>query len=188
MRELAFFRHGQTAGNREGRYVGRTDEGLCPEGREALGDALPPDVDFLYISPMRRCQETAAILYPDLTPTAVLNFRECDFGAFEYKTHVELAADPQYQIWIDSDGSLPFPSGEGRDAFRARCCTAFSALLADPRSDEKRLALVIHGGTIMAILEKFALPRRDYFDYQVKNGRGYLCCEQDGVLQILTRF
>ena len=30
-------------------------------------------------------------------------------------------------------------------------------------------AFVVHGGTIMAILEEYALPRRDYFDWQIPN-------------------
>ena len=29
-------RHGKTAGNLKGAYVGRTDEALCEQGREAL--------------------------------------------------------------------------------------------------------------------------------------------------------
>ena len=33
--------------------------------------------------------------------------------------------------------------------------------------------MVIHGGTIMSILDGFAVPHRDYFDWQVKNLEGY---------------
>ena len=53
-------RHGQTQGNLERRYIGSTDQPLCPAGREALGP-LPP-VDRVYASPLRRCRETAALL------------------------------------------------------------------------------------------------------------------------------
>ena len=35
-------------------------------------------------------------------------------------------------------------------------------------------ALIGHGGTIMAIMERFAMPRRGYFDYQVGNGEGFV--------------
>ena len=34
-------------------------------------------------------------------------------------------------------------------------------------------AMVVHGGTIMAILSKWAMPHQDYFHWQVKNGCGY---------------
>ena len=40
---ILFIRHGQTQGNLERRYIGSTDQPLCPEGREALaGRQLPP--------------------------------------------------------------------------------------------------------------------------------------------------
>lgn len=52
--KLYFIRHGQTAGNREGRYVGRTDEPLLPESIEALKQENMPPVDMVITSPMRR--------------------------------------------------------------------------------------------------------------------------------------
>ena len=183
MREFVFLRHGATAGNWEGRYVGRTDEALSPQGRAALEGLSPPPAGRLYVSPMRRCRETAALLYPGLEPISVAGFRECDFGDFEYKNHRELAADPRYQAWIDSGGALPFPGGESREEFCARCRAAFLPLLEGDWAG--RAALVVHGGTIMAVLSGFALPRRDYFDYQVKNGRGYLCRLEGGGLRVL---
>ena len=36
-------------------------------------------------------------------------------------------------------------------------------------------AFVVHGGTIMSILEKYAVPRRDYFGWHCENGCGYIC-------------
>ena len=182
MREFLFFRHGLTPGNAQGRYVGRTDESLSPQGRSALSPCRWK-VDVLYTSPMRRCLESAQVICPGLAPIVVPDFRECDFGAFEYRNHVELGDDPRYQAWIDSGGRLPFPEGENSEAFRARCRSAFQPLLED--STGRRAALVVHGGTIMAILSGFALPRRDYFDYQVKNGRGYRCGVENGGLRVI---
>jgi len=34
--------------------------------------------------------------------------------------------------------------------------------------------LVADGGTLMAIMEKHAQPAGSYFDFQVKNGEGFL--------------
>lgn len=33
--------------------------------------------------------------------------------------------------------------------------------------------MVVHGGTIMSILDAFAVPSRNYFDWQVQNLEGY---------------
>lgn len=43
---------------------------------------------------------------------------ECDFGEFENKNYKELSGNQDYQRWIDSNGTLPFPGGESREAFK----------------------------------------------------------------------
>ena len=154
-------RHGQTRGNLERRYIGSTDEPLCPQGREALAGAwapeadrvyvspppirrlpdrlleavnavrlpqralapggdsqLPlcpqgrealagawaPEADRVYVSPMARCRETAALLYPGVAQEVVPGFRETDFGSFEGHTYEELKGDPAYRAWLDGAG------------------------------------------------------------------------------------
>ena len=57
-------RHGATLGNKAGRYIGITDEGLSEEGKTALLQADYPYPSRLYASPMKRCLETAGILFP----------------------------------------------------------------------------------------------------------------------------
>ena len=166
-------RHGQTQGNLEHRYIGcRTDDPLCAAGREALRLGRYPPASRVFASTMRRCIETAAILYPGIQAELVPDFRECDFGAFEGKHYTELSGRSDYQAWIKSGGALPFPGGESRDAFAARCVRAFEHLR--DQAFQEDCALIVHGGTIMAIMERFALPRRGYFDYQVSNGEGFV--------------
>ena len=172
-------RHGQTQGNIERRYIGcRTDEPLCTRGRENLKLRDYPKVQRVFVSPMLRCRETAAILYPDIRPEVVEDFRECDFGAFENKSYQELSGRPDYQAWIDSLGEAPFPGGESRAAFAARCADAFEALTK--RGIDEDCALIVHGGTIMAIMERYAVPKGSYYDFQVKNGDGYALFDNGG--------
>ncbi len=177
MKEVILIRHGMTAGNREHRYVGTTDELLCEEGLLQLQEKQFPEADentLILSSPMKRCLETARRIWPGCTPVVVEDFRECDFGRFEYKNYSELSNDPAYQAWIDSGGTLPFPEGESPDAFRERCCCAFRNVMEHYR-DTSRLILSVHGGTIMAILSAYAWPRRDYFDWQAGSLEGYRC-------------
>ena len=49
------------------------------------------------------------------------------------------------------------------------------------RSHVAEAALVIHGGTIMNIMEKYALPKKEFYEWHVGNGCGYLV-ELDPVL------
>ena len=171
-------RHGQTQGNIERRYIGcRTDEPLCEAGVAALRARSYPAVKRVFVSPMRRCLETAAIICPGIEPEIVGDFRECDFGAFEGMNYAELNGRADYQAWIDSGGELPFPGGESRAEFAGRCLRAFEALRA--RGLHEDCALVVHGGTVMAVMEKYARPAGGYFDFQVKCGAGF-ALEEDG--------
>lgn len=195
MVELLLIRHGKTAGNLLGRYIGsRTDEPLCDEGREGLAGKKMPEVKLLYVSPMKRCMETAEILWPEFDQNQmqkVTDLRECDFGDFENKNYKELSGNADYQAWIDSNGTLPFPKGESMDAFKSRCRKAFAQIVEEVSVEEQkwkdfgetgtfRAGIVVHGGTIMAILEQYGYPKRAYFDYQVKNGCGYKLTPVEG--------
>lgn len=195
MAELILIRHGKTAGNLLGRYIGsRTDESLCDEGREELAGKQLPEVERLYVSPMKRCVETAEILWPGFDRKKmqkVTDLRECDFGDFENKNYKELSGNGDYQAWIDSNGTLPFPNGESMDAFKSRCLEAFARIVEEVSGAEQewiasgktgifRAGIVVHGGTIMAILEQYGYPKAAYFDYQVKNGCGYRLTPVEG--------
>ena len=174
MIELYLVRHGHTPGNELGRYVGTTDESLSPAGRAALRRYRCPEVEAVYASPMRRCVQTAGILWPGVPVYFIEKLRECDFGEFENKNYLERAENPAYQAGVDSGGSLPFPGGESGADFRTRCREGFvEALKEIQRTKKRRAAFVVHGGTIMSILEAYAVPRHDFYHWQVKNGKGF---------------
>ena len=201
MKRLLLIRHGLTAGNREGRYIGGTDEPLCPGGASALPRGRLDGVSFLILSPMIRALQTACILCGCAPAETALpragdeilrllkrdgrtvlvcpGLREIDFGKFEGKNWRELTDDPAYQAWIDSGGTLPFPGGESRAAFEARTLEAFTrAAEAFLCSDAEEGALIAHGGTLMSILGAAAYDpcggRTSYFDYQVPCGSGFV--------------
>lgn len=117
-------RHGVTKGNLEHRYVGSTEEVLLPEADEpllSLKKRLEKDgcrKPHLLVSPMLRCRQSAEILFPGEKQTVVEDFRECDFGTFEYKNYEELNGKADYQRFLDSMGEAPFPGGESKKEFR----------------------------------------------------------------------
>lgn len=181
---LALIRHGETQANKERRYLGKTDEALSESGIEILrsykAQNCYPDVKYLFASPMKRCMETAQILYSELCPVKISEWEEMDFGEFEYKNYEELKDDIRYQKWIDSGGSLDFPNGESREHFIMRCevglikmCDKLYQMAGTDINESIRAGVIVHGGTVMALLHSFS--GADYFDSQVANGRGYLC-------------
>ena len=83
-------RHGKTYGNTLGRYIGVTDEPLCEEGKKELEQRTMDTVELLFVSPLKRCLETADILYPYAKQVKIPEFAECNFGEFENKNYQEL--------------------------------------------------------------------------------------------------
>ena len=115
MIKIWLIRHGMTEGNRHQRYIGVTDEPLCPEGIERLKNITYPKPQAIFVSPLRRCQETAEILFPGQKVRIIDQLAECNFGEFENKNYKELSDDPRYQAWIDSNGIMAFPGGESKE-------------------------------------------------------------------------
>lgn len=177
--KIYLIRHSITEGNKKKRYIGRTDEPLCPEGtallKERLLRGIYPDADRIFVSPMRRCLETARILYPDRELTVIDELSECDFGSFENKNYEELKDTPEYQRWLESGGVMPFPGGESKEGFSKRSLAGFEKALklCGCKAQFSSLAFIVHGGTIMSIMEKYAVPKGTYYDFQIGNGEGY---------------
>lgn len=187
--KIVFIRHGKTAGNLEKRYIGSTDEPLCDEGIAELSEMCGIMADIVISSPMKRCIQTAELLFPHLTPLVVDDLRECCFGDFEGKNYGELNGNADYQAWIDSGGEMPFPNGESKADFTKRSDDAFvkaMEMLISQHGNELTAAFVVHGGTIMSVLSSFGEPKRDYYDYMCKNGGGYVCNYENGKITEVT--
>ena len=121
--KIHLLRHGMTAANREGRYIGRTDEPLSPEGLAALM-ALKDAYDYpgglrFFTSPAARCRQTLAVLYPGCEPETVEGLAECDFGRWEGKSIAELKGDEQFLRWMEGT-EKQIPGGESTEAFKAK--------------------------------------------------------------------
>ena len=184
---LLLIRHGKTIFNIEKRYMGQTDLELTGEGRDeiikifddksegpgaVLASFYEDGIPF-FSSPMKRCLGTAAVILPDMTPCVIPDLKEMDFGDFEGKTWAELEQRSDYRAFIESSGRIPPPNGEARADFIKRvwggvekCCEQILSKGCD------KGILVIHGGTIMALMSY--LDGGDYYDYLPANGHGYL--------------
>ena len=99
--------------------------------------------------------------------------KETDFGSFEYHNYNELKDDPAYQAWIDSGGLSDYPGGEPGHVFRDRTRNAFFHCIEDAEAaGAKRIAVVCHGGVIMAILSGI-MGENTFYDWQTENGNGF---------------
>ncbi len=178
MMRVYLIRHGLTAGNLSRRYIGRTDEPLCPAGITALKAAGTfPAIDQVYVSPMERARESAAILFPLALQQPWPGLQEMDFGCFENRSATQMEQDSAYRAWVDRGCMDACPGGEALSAFQQRCRTAFlSAIQQAAGQVSEKTVFVIHGGTIMSILSGFAIPKRDYFSWHCQNGGCWRAC------------
>ena len=176
---LFLIRHGITQGNLEGRYIGKTDLPLCDEGYSAISrmaqDELYPDVQKVYSSPLKRCIETADIIYPDRYVKRIEDIAECNFGEFENKTADELINVPEYKDWLKGGFDACAPSGESFGDFTLRCLNGLEEIFKDMIHDQvTRAAVITHGGVIMNLLSNYGLPKCNPSDFALKQGEGYM--------------
>lgn len=188
--EVIFIRHLPTPGNEKKQYIGRTDEVLSSGAvtsfhkkremylksqKEGKYPPFYPPAEMIVASPMKRCVQTAELIYPGQKIVTEPELRECDFGRFEGKTYEELKGDPAYIAWLESGGVLAFPEGEDQEAFRSRCVEGVRRRLQKGAAEKKKsIAFVVHGGTIMAALHRLAEGEHSFYDWQTGNGRGFL--------------
>lgn len=170
---LELIRHGETALQKEHRYQGITDAPLSPEGRNNLrpAEVLPERV---VVTPLRRTRETAELLFPGVPQLVIPGLQEMNFGRFEGKNYLEMEHDPEYRAWVDGMCLGQCPGGESKAEYVRRVTAAFSALLTQALEQQWRdCVIVAHGGTQMALLEQFAVEKKDYYSWQLPCGHGY---------------
>ncbi|MBQ6321455.1 MAG: histidine phosphatase family protein [Lachnospiraceae bacterium] len=171
---VELIRHGLTKSNLERRYLGLTDEPLSVQGKKALIKAQY-SCPAVYVTKLCRTSETASILFPGASRIVVNGLEEMDFGRFDGKTGEEMAEDRDYIRWVEGGCRSRCPGGEDKKSFCTRVTTAFDALLTEAfRKGEKEVRIVCHGGTIMAVMERYASEKKDYFSWNRPCGCGYL--------------
>ncbi len=172
---IEVIRHGRTVLQEEHRYVGRTDDSLSPAGVQEL-EVAPYAPAHVYVTPLQRTRQTAELIFPGACLVEVPGLGEMDFGRAEGHTHQEMMErDADYRAWVERGCVGQCPGGESRDEFSTRVCEAFARLADDAQSQGTDvLAIVAHGGTIMAVMDRFGLPRREFFSWHTEHGCGLL--------------
>lgn len=176
--QIFLARHGQTDWSRDGRYQGRSDPNLCPEGiteslhlAEILRDA---GIRTIIASPLQRARQTAAIVAAALglaSPAVDPDLVEIAYGAWEGLTQAEVKRrwPALLRSWKRAPETVRFPGGETLDEARSRvrgclaACKVYAA--ATP------LLLVTHAAWIrLALIETRGLPLAEFRRIGVNTG------------------
>lgn len=170
---IYLLRHGTTQYNVEKRYQGQRDIPLSKEGRACICRA-DFTTDVVYVSPLIRARQTAQILFPEARQIVVEDLKEMNFGSFEGRNYIEMEHDPDYLAWVEANCETSCPDGERKDQFCARTCAAFAKLVDQAlRENRDKLVIVAHGGTQMAVMERYGVPHHEYYHWCAPNAGGY---------------
>lgn len=175
---IHFIRHGSIDDTLAGKYIGTTDAPLSDRGRMDLRkldyEYKYPGTQVVFTSPLKRCTETAKILYPEQNPLVIDNLSECNFGEWEGKTADELKNDPDFKKWLAGDSSVKSPRGESNADFTRRVCKMFESIVEGlMKTGTTESVIVTHGGVIMTLLAVYGLPQAKPFEWTMDNGFGY---------------
>ncbi len=175
---IHFIRHGAIDETLSGKYIGTNDVSLSDKGKAALRrldfEYSYPGAKVVFTSPLKRCTQTCAVLYPELTPLVIANLSECNFGEWEGKTADELSDDDTFKKWLAGDNSVKPPRGESNADFVRRICKMFESIVEGlMKTGTTESVIVTHGGVIMTLLAVYGLPQAKPFEWTTDNGCGY---------------
>ena len=179
--KLHLIRHGMTAGNLQGLYIGSgTDIPLCDEGRAQLNELKErfeyPQVDTVFSSPCcARWKQPTSCSRMQSTPLPCTT--TCGRPA------LASLRTSRSRSWCTTrtlkSGSPPAPAmcpegAEPTDQFHARCAESLMKLFEYMiRMDVTEAACVTHGGVIMSMLSQRAVPTRRPEQWMADPGCGY---------------
>lgn len=175
---IYLFRHGLTKGNLNAQYIGHTDLPLTTDSISSLKSIKAhkhyPEVDAVFSSPLKRCIDSANIMFPKNNTLVIDDFIEYNFGEFEGLTAEELKDNEDFKNWLHGDIYAAAPYGESNAQFSHRICDAFEKVVDGcVKTGTNNIAIVGHAGVLMTILACYGLPEAPMAHWQMDAGYGY---------------
>lgn len=175
---IYLFRHGLTKGNLNAQYIGHTDLPLTTDSISSLKSIKAhkhyPEVDAVFSSPLKRCIDSAKIMFPKNNTLVIDDFIEYNFGEFEGLTAEELKDNEDFKNWLHGDIYAAAPYGESNVQFSHRICDAFEKVVDGcVKTGTNNIAIVGHAGVLMTILACYGLPEAPMAHWQMDAGYGY---------------
>ncbi len=176
MTEIYVLRHGETAYNKEGRYLGRTDVSAIfdfdkKEIEEFKSHIESLTFNLIISSPLKRCLETAEILIGKKNVMINDSFVERSVGVYEGLTKEE--AREKYPDIYSKNVTRQFndapPGGETILDVEKRVFVALDKI--KHHYQDKKILIITHG-FIAKVINKYFNPSitdQDFFSFSLKN-------------------
>ena len=171
---ILLVRHGQTVGNREGKFYGHAETPLTAAGVEqarSVGRRLAREqIDVAYASDLSRALDTAryAVDGRDLDVLTDPRLREMHYGEWE-ELDGRVIFNGSRDTWqAFLRGDVPAPGGEDVTAVRWRTAAALREYAE--RHGDRAVLVVSHGNAIMAMVaELLGIPTASSWSFVVDN-------------------
>lgn len=172
------FRHGITKGNLNAQYIGHTDLPLTSDSISQLKNIKAhehyPRVNAVFSSPLKRCKDSATIMFPDNNILIIDDFIEYNFGEFEGLTAEDLKNNDDFRNWLRGNVNSKPPFGESNAEFAQRICAAFEKVVDGCiKTGTNDIAIVGHAGVLMTILSCYGIPEAPMAHWQMDPGYGF---------------
>jgi broad specificity phosphatase PhoE len=168
-------RHGETAWNKLGRVMGRTQVPLGTDGVQQIQKIAPLvatlEPDAIYTSPLRRAVQTAKVVAAEtkLPICKSEGLNEIAYGEWAGRYFEDLIDDELYRRFIKSPAKTILPGGETISDVQRRGLEVIEE--AAQKIPGGRFLFVSHGDVIRAILCHYMkLPLNEYRRLRVDNG------------------
>ena len=157
---IYLIRHGECAGNKEGRIRGRVEFPLNETGirqTHALARALKgKGIQYIYSSPLSRAADTAKIIGDALgLPYETRDgFNDICIGTWENRIKAELAEEEpeKWRQWLEEPDNVVFEGGETMAGVRSRTFAELKNVIAEHLGST--MALIAHRGVLKPLISE----------------------------------
>ena len=172
---IFLLRHGETAWNKLGRVMGRSQVPLGDDGIQQIKKIAPLvatlKLDAIYTNPLRRAVQTAKVVAAEtnLPIRKSEGLNEIAFGDWAGRYFDDLIDDELYRRFIKSPAKTLLPGGETISDVQRRGLKVINE--AAQKVPGGRFLFVSHGDVIRAVLCHYMkLPLNEYRRLRVDNG------------------
>lgn len=172
--KIYLMRHGETDLNKKRCFYGRLDVSINQTGKDqaqslhTLMQTIP--IDKVYVSSLRRSQETAQLVFPIHHPIPLKNMDEKGFGLWEGLTadQIQEQFPLEWEAWLAAPFTYRPPEAEAFGDFQDRVWTETDRLVNEHPGQS--LALVAHLGVLRLIYQRLVDPSALFWDIDFPQG------------------
>ncbi len=170
--DVYLIRHGETQGNKEGYFRGRSDFPLNENGIEqakALAEELKDvGIELIYTSPLSRAVKTAEILAEATGAKTIVeeNFNNINLGPWEgrKKEEIKKLYPDLFELWVNYPEKLRLEGAETLEEVKKRSFKALDRIVKEClEKGVSKIAIVTHRAVLKPLIAAALDIKEPYF-------------------------